>query len=110
MGLLGNRPKRGLDQPDEASGPLVGQHGAVSCGNDAEAAAETCWEATMAGFIAVVIIIAVVGGVMLGIFLRVSFAIRTEDRQRGSLAFDAPNSSARMARDLVGISGSRWED
>jgi hypothetical protein len=48
-------------------------------------------------------------GVCIGMFLKISFAIRRDDRSRGSLRFDPPTSSTQAARDLVGISSSRWE-
>jgi hypothetical protein len=41
-------------------------------------------------------------------FLKLSFAIRREDKRR-SLRSDAPSFSAKAARDLVGISSSRWD-
>ena len=47
-------------------------------------------------------------GVMFGAFLTISFAIRREDRNRGSLMSAAPGPSTRAARSLVGISMSRW--
>jgi hypothetical protein len=47
-------------------------------------------------------------GIAVGAFLKLSFAIRREDRLRGSLRFDAPDRSARAARSLVGIKSSRW--
>ncbi len=56
--------------------------------------------------------IAIVGagaGVVCGAFLKICFAIRREDRTKWSLRRDAPNQSAQSARDLVGISSSRWE-
>ena len=55
-------------------------------------------------------LITIIAGTCIGAFLRLSFAIRGEDRgMRGQLQFDPPNGSAKVARDLVGISGSRWE-
>ncbi len=48
-------------------------------------------------------------GACIGAFLKLSFAISREDRIRGSLRFNPTSSSARAARHLVGISGSRWE-
>jgi hypothetical protein len=56
-----------------------------------------------------VALVAVLVGAVVGAFLKLSFAIRREDRSRGSLRFDAPDSSAKTARTLVGISGSRWD-
>jgi hypothetical protein len=46
-------------------------------------------------------------GVTFGAYIKICFAIRREDRA-GSLHFDAPDTSARAARTLVGINGSRW--
>ena len=46
-------------------------------------------------------IVAVIVGVCCGAFLKVSFAIRREDRS-GSLRFDAPSHSAQTARSFVG--------
>ena len=57
----------------------------------------------------VIVLIAIAFGVCFGVFLKVSFAIRREDRSRHSLRFDAPDSSSRAARALVGISSSRWD-
>jgi hypothetical protein len=61
----------------------------------------------MAGF--VILGIVTITGTCIGAFLKLSFAIRREDRTRGSLRHDAPNYSAQTARDLVGISSSRWD-
>lgn len=58
----------------------------------------------------VVGLVTIIAGVCIGAFLKVSFAIRREDRVRYQLRFDPPTSSTRTARDLVGISSSRWED
>lgn len=58
----------------------------------------------------VLVLIAIAFGVCSGVFLMISFAIRREDRsQRYSLRFDAPDSSTKAARALVGISSSRWD-
>jgi hypothetical protein len=54
-------------------------------------------------------IVTIIAGTCIGAFLRLSFAIRREDRTRGSLRLDAPSDSAQAARDLVGISSSRWD-
>jgi hypothetical protein len=63
----------------------------------------------MAGFV-VIVLFAIAVGVCLGAFLTVSFAIRREDRAaRGALQYDAPDSSTRAARTLVGLNGSRWD-
>ena len=58
---------------------------------------------------AALIIISIIGaaaGVVLGAYLRICFAIRREDRTKGSLRLNAPDQSARSARNLVGISSS----
>jgi hypothetical protein len=65
-------------------------------------------EAAMASVV-ILILTAVAFGVLLGGFLAVSFALRRDDRDLGSIRFDAPTHSARAVRNLVGISGSRWE-
>jgi hypothetical protein len=51
----------------------------------------------------VIALIGIVTGALLGAFLKLSFAIRREDRH-GTLHFDAPSRSAQIARDLVGLS------
>lgn len=63
----------------------------------------------MASVIVVLGIITIASGACAGAFLRLSWAIRWEDRRRGSLRLDAPDASTKAARTLVGISGSRWE-
>jgi hypothetical protein len=63
----------------------------------------------MATSIVVLGLITIIAGACIGGFLKVSFAIRREDRTRGSLRLDAPSYSAKTARDLVGISSSRWD-
>jgi hypothetical protein len=62
----------------------------------------------MAGF-AVLVIVTIVAGACTGAFLKLSFAIRREDKKRGSLRRDAPSPSAQAARTLVGITSSRWD-
>ena len=59
--------------------------------------------------VAVLGIVTILMGVCLGAFLTLSFAIRREDRTRGSLRFDAPDSSTHAARTLVGVTSSRWD-
>jgi hypothetical protein len=54
-------------------------------------------------------LVTVLVGTVLGAFLKLSFAIRREDRSRGSLRSDASDSSAKAARSLVGLHGSRWD-
>ena len=53
-------------------------------------------------------IVTIITGTCVGAFLKLSFAIRREDRRR-SLRFDAPSFSAQAARDVLGISSSRWD-
>jgi hypothetical protein len=56
----------------------------------------------------VLVLVTIVVGACLGAFLKLSFAIRRDDRARWALRFDAPNRSAQTARALV-ISSSRWD-
>ena len=56
----------------------------------------------------VLALVTIVIGVCIGAYLKLSFAIRREDRRR-TLRFDAPNQSAQTARTLVGFSSSRWD-
>jgi hypothetical protein len=56
----------------------------------------------------VIALIVIMAGALLGAFLKLSFAIRREDR-RGTLRFDAPSRSAQTARDLVGLSRLNWD-
>jgi hypothetical protein len=63
----------------------------------------------MAGLVIVTLVIVVMGA-CLGAFLRISLAIRREDRSpQGALRFDAGNYSAQTARTLVGLNSSRWD-
>lgn len=55
------------------------------------------------------VLVTIAFGVVLGAFLAISFAIRRDDRSKGSLRFDAPDHSTRAARTLVGLSSSRWD-
>jgi hypothetical protein len=57
----------------------------------------------------VVLGVVAIAGICIGGFLKLCFAIRREDRTRGSLRLDAPSHSAQLARDLVGMSSSRWD-
>jgi hypothetical protein len=59
--------------------------------------------------VVVIVLTATAFGVLFGVFLRVSSAIKREDKAPGSLRLDAPNRSAQTARALVGMSSSRWE-
>jgi hypothetical protein len=54
-------------------------------------------------------VVTIIVGTCFGAFLKLSYAIRREDRSRGSLRRGAPNRSAQSARALVGISSSRWD-
>jgi hypothetical protein len=65
-------------------------------------------EAIMASLVIIALVLTLVG-IMVGAFIMISFAIRREDRTRGSLRLDAPSNSTRVARSLVGISSSRWD-
>ena len=58
----------------------------------------------------VLVLVAIAVGVCFGAFLKLSFAIRRDDRERWALRFDAPSQSAQTARALVGISSYRWDD
>lgn len=62
----------------------------------------------MAGLIVIALVVIAMGACF-GALLRISFAIRREDRSRGSLRFDAPTYSTQAARALVGLSSSRWD-
>jgi hypothetical protein len=63
-------------------------------------------EAEMASAV-VLVLIAIAFVVLFGGFLIVSFALRRDDRDLGSIQFDAPNHSARAVRSLVGMTASR---
>ena len=91
------RPNRS-DQLERGKGPLE-----AAGDRDMEVR-----EASMAALITLAIVTVVAGGVV-GLLLRLSFAIRGEDRIRGSLRFDPPNASSKAARDFVGVSSSRWK-
>jgi hypothetical protein len=73
-----------------------------------ETVARKSSEAVVASLIIIALVMAV-AGVVFGAYVKICFAIRREDRVKGALRFDPPNQSARSARDLVGISSSRWE-
>ena len=62
----------------------------------------------MAGLVVITLVIIVMGA-SFGVLLRISFAIRREDRSRGSLRLDAPNNSVQTARSLGGLTSSRWD-
>lgn len=80
----------------------------MNCGNVVDTAAGKRLEAAVASLILIAIVVAV-AGVLFGAFLKICFAIRREDRTKWSLRHDAPSQAAQSARDLVGISSSRWE-
>ena len=61
---------------------------------------------------AALITIAVVGavaGVVCGAYLKISFAIRRDDRIREALRHDALNQSAQSARAVVGVKSFGWK-
>jgi hypothetical protein len=62
----------------------------------------------MASFV-VLGVVTIIVGACVGAFFRLSFAIRREDRLRGSLRFDAPDHSTQSARTMVSLSSSRWD-
>jgi hypothetical protein len=62
----------------------------------------------MASFV-VVAVVAAIAGLVLGAYLVLCFAISREDRRKGSLRSAASSPSARSARSLVGISGTRQD-
>jgi hypothetical protein len=62
----------------------------------------------MAALITISVIVAV-AGIVFGAYLKICFAIRREDRTKWSLRLEAPNQSARSARNFVGISSSKWD-
>jgi hypothetical protein len=55
-------------------------------------------------------VVTIIIGACIGAFLKLSFAIRREDRLRGSLRLDAPNHTARSARSLVGMRSCGWDE
>lgn len=61
----------------------------------------------MATLVMLALVMSVIG-VCIGAYLKLSFAIRREDRS-GTLRFDAPSHSAQTARTLVGFTSSRWD-
>jgi hypothetical protein len=62
----------------------------------------------MAALITIALVMAA-AGVVLGAYVEICSAIRREDRKKWSLRRKAPNQSAQSARDLTGISSSRWD-
>ncbi|HEY5395419.1 MAG TPA: hypothetical protein VIL16_08470 [Trebonia sp.] len=54
-------------------------------------------------------VITIIVGTCIGAFLKLSLAIRREDRRRGSLRSGASSNSAQSARTLVSLSSSRWD-
>jgi hypothetical protein len=65
-------------------------------------------ESVVASLVIIALVLTLVS-VLASAFVMISFAIRREDRTRGSLRFDAPSNSTRAARSLVGMSSSRWD-
>jgi hypothetical protein len=94
---------RWSNDPSVVIGPPVKYRGLP------RATAGDVWRpAMMAGFV-VLGIVMIIMGACIGAFLKISFAIRREDRTRGSLRLDAQSYSAKAARELVGMSSSRWD-
>jgi hypothetical protein len=62
----------------------------------------------MAPLVAALALSAIASGACIGVFFKVSFAIRREDRAR-TLPLAAPSRSAATARALTGVNGSRWD-
>ncbi len=54
-------------------------------------------------------LVTIMAGACIGAFLKLSFAIRHEDRIPGSLRVAARTNSAQTARALVGVSSARWD-
>ena len=97
------------DLPDYSNDPGVRARPARRFVGDPRVAAESGWEAVVASLV-VLGVVTIVVGICIGAFLKLSFAIRREDRSRGSLRRgDASDHSARAARTLVGVSSSRWD-
>lgn len=48
-------------------------------------------------------------GLVLGLYIRICFAISREDRVKGALRFDAATPFARRARALTGITSTKWK-
>jgi len=97
-----------LDYPRRSNEPGIRAGLTRLITGDPRAVAESSWEAIMASLV-VLGLVTIIAGACVGAFFKLSFAIRRGDRIRGQLRFDPPSPSARAARDLVGISGSRWE-
>jgi hypothetical protein len=62
----------------------------------------------MAGLV-VLVLVTIIMGACVGAFLKISFTIQRDDRRRGSLRYDPTSHSLQAARDLVGVSSSRWD-
>jgi hypothetical protein len=54
-------------------------------------------------------LVTIIIGTCVGAFLKISFTISRDDRARGSLRHDPTSHSVKAARDLVGVSSSRWD-
>ncbi len=52
--------------------------------------------------------VAVIAGTVLVAYVKICSAIRREDRRKWSLRNEPPDHSARSARNLTGISSSKW--
>jgi hypothetical protein len=96
------------DLPDYSNDPVVRGRPTHRFVGDPRVAAESGWEAIVASLV-VLGVVTIVVGICIGAFLKLSFAIRREDRFRGALRGGASDHSARAARTLVGMSSSRWD-
>lgn len=103
---LGDSTDRLIILPLRSEQPTA--RGSGTGGSLRETAARKYSEATVAVLITLAIVMGLIGSTI-GAFLSLSFAIRREDRTRGSLRFAPPSSSTRAARALVGMSSSRWD-
>lgn len=58
----------------------------------------------------IIAVVATIAGLVFGAYFVLCFAISSEDRRKGSLRAAASSPSARSARFLVGITGTRQDD
>jgi hypothetical protein len=96
------------DPPDYSNEPGVRCRPTRRFIGDPQVAAESDWEAMMASLV-VLGVVTIMIGICVGAFLKLSSAIRREDRRRGALRLNAPNHSAQTARTMVGVRSSRWD-
>jgi hypothetical protein len=59
--------------------------------------------------LAIMALIVALAGVVFGAYIKICCAIRREDRVKGALRSAPTSHSAQSARDLVGISSSKWD-